>query len=74
MSPQLHYDMDDALARLEVDEDVKVVVVSGDSDPKTPERLYRLGANAYFGKPYSPAKVRQRVEQLLDANTTSQFP
>ena len=30
MSPQLHYDMDDALARLEVDEDVKVVVVSGE--------------------------------------------
>ena len=30
MSPQLHYDMDDALARLEVDEDVKVVVVGGE--------------------------------------------
>jgi CheY-like chemotaxis protein len=51
-----------------------IVVISGDSDPKTPERLYRLGANAYFGKPYSPAQVRQKVEQLLDANSTSQFP
>jgi len=51
-----------------------IVVISGDSDPNTPERLYRLGANAYFGKPYSPAKVRQKVEQLLDANSTSQFP
>ena len=30
MSPQLHYDMDDALARLEVDEDVRVVVVTGE--------------------------------------------
>src|SRR5436853_5472552 len=30
MSPQLHYDMDDALARLEVDENVRVVVVSGE--------------------------------------------
>jgi trans-feruloyl-CoA hydratase/vanillin synthase len=30
MSPQLHYDMDDALARLEVDEDAKVIVVSGE--------------------------------------------
>ena len=30
MSPQLHYDMDDALARLEVDDDVKVVVVTGE--------------------------------------------
>jgi feruloyl-CoA hydratase/lyase len=30
MSPGLHYDMDDALARLEVDDDVKVVVVTGE--------------------------------------------
>jgi trans-feruloyl-CoA hydratase/vanillin synthase len=29
MSPQLHYEMDDALAALEVDENVKVVVVTG---------------------------------------------
>jgi trans-feruloyl-CoA hydratase/vanillin synthase len=30
MSPQLHYDMDDALARLETDDDARVVVVSGE--------------------------------------------
>ena len=30
MSPQLHYDMDDALRRLETDDDVKVVVVTGE--------------------------------------------
>jgi trans-feruloyl-CoA hydratase/vanillin synthase len=29
MSPQLHYDMDDALASMEVDENVKVVIVTG---------------------------------------------
>src|SRR3972149_2226288 len=29
MSPALHYEMDDALARLEHDDEVKVVVVSG---------------------------------------------
>jgi trans-feruloyl-CoA hydratase/vanillin synthase len=29
MSPQLHYDMDDALANMEVDENVKCVVVTG---------------------------------------------
>jgi CheY-like chemotaxis protein len=51
-----------------------IVVISGDSDPHTPERLHRLGANAYFGKPYSPAQVRQKVEQLLDANAISQSP
>jgi CheY-like chemotaxis protein len=51
-----------------------IVVISGDCDPQTPERLNRLGANAYFGKPYSPAQVRQKVEQLLDANLPSQSP
>ena len=51
-----------------------IVVISGDSDPRTPERIYRLGANAYFGKPYSPAQVRQKVEQLLDANLPAQSP
>ena len=30
MSSELHYDMDEALARLEVDDDVKVVVVTGE--------------------------------------------
>src|SRR5260370_13081132 len=30
MSPALHYEMDDALARLEVDDDVEVVVVTGE--------------------------------------------
>jgi hypothetical protein len=30
MSPALHYEMDDALARLEVDDEVKVVVVTGE--------------------------------------------
>jgi CheY-like chemotaxis protein len=51
-----------------------IVVVSGDTDPRTPERIHRLGANAYFGKPYSPAQVRQKVEQLLDANSPSHSP
>ena len=31
MSPTLHYEMDDALARLEVDDDAKVVVVTGEA-------------------------------------------
>jgi trans-feruloyl-CoA hydratase/vanillin synthase len=30
MSPQLHYDMDDVLARLETDDNVRVVVISGE--------------------------------------------
>jgi CheY-like chemotaxis protein len=54
--------------------ELPIIVISGDSDPHTPERLFRLGANAYFGKPYSPAQVRQKVEQLLDANSPPQSP
>lgn len=45
-----------------------IVVVSGDTHPETPERLARLGANAYFQKPYSPAEICQTLETLLDAD------
>lgn len=51
-----------------------IVVISGDSDPRTPERIHRLGADAYFGKPYSPAQVRQKLEELLDAHSPSHSP
>ena len=43
-----------------------IVVISGDTDPRTPARLASLGADAYFSKPYSPAEVRQKLEQLID--------
>lgn len=46
-----------------------IVVVSGDTDPATPERLQRLGVDAYFPKPYSPLQVRKKVEELLNAAT-----
>jgi two-component system chemotaxis response regulator CheY len=45
-----------------------IIVLSGDSDPETPERVRRLGVDAFFGKPYSPAAVREKLEQLLHAN------
>jgi DNA-binding response OmpR family regulator len=47
---------------------VPILVISGDSDPKTPSRVTALGANAYFPKPFSPAEVRNRLEQLIDAS------
>jgi CheY-like chemotaxis protein len=46
-----------------------IIVISGDSDPKTPERVRRLGADAYFAKPYSPAAVRETLERLLHENS-----
>ena len=50
---------------LERHERLPIIVISGDTDPATPERIYQLGADAYFSKPYSPALVRQKLEQLL---------
>jgi CheY-like chemotaxis protein len=42
-----------------------IIVVSADTDPATPERIGRLGADAFFAKPFSPAQVRRKLEQLL---------
>jgi two-component system, chemotaxis family, chemotaxis protein CheY len=42
-----------------------IVVISGDSDPETPGASLVLGADAFFPKPFSPAVVRQKVEELI---------
>jgi DNA-binding response OmpR family regulator len=42
-----------------------ILVISGDTDPHTPERVRRLGADAFFTKPYSPGEVREKLEQLI---------
>ncbi|SPE37808.1 Response regulator receiver protein [Candidatus Sulfopaludibacter sp. SbA3] len=52
-------------------EDVKlcatpIIVVSADTDPATPCRIAQLGVSAFFPKPFSPAQVRRKLEQLLD--------
>ncbi len=46
-----------------------ILVVSGDTDPSTPERVARLGANAFFAKPYSPALLRRTLEHLINATS-----
>ena len=43
-----------------------ILVISGDSDPRISNRVANLGANAFFAKPYSPAEVRHKLEQLID--------
>jgi CheY-like chemotaxis protein len=43
-----------------------ILVVSGDVNPGTPERVKRLGVDAFFAKPYSPASVRRTLENLLN--------
>lgn len=42
-----------------------VLVISGDTHPETPERVQRLGADAFFAKPYSPAAICHSLEDLL---------
>jgi CheY-like chemotaxis protein len=49
--------------------EMPILVVSGDTDPSTPERVARLGANAFFAKPYSPALLRRKLEQLINATS-----
>jgi CheY-like chemotaxis protein len=44
-----------------------VVVLSADTNPDTPEQALRLGADAYFSKPFSPGAVRKKLEELIHA-------
>jgi DNA-binding response OmpR family regulator len=50
-----------------------ILVISGDSDPDTNKNVLKLGANAYFPKPFSPSEVRQKLEDLIDAAPTGPF-
>jgi DNA-binding response OmpR family regulator len=44
-----------------------ILVISGDYDPSTAARVAEIGANAFFAKPYSPAAVCEKLEELVDA-------
>jgi|SRR6185437_1813111 len=44
---------------------VPVLLISGDSDPQLPQQALAHGADAFFSKPYSPAAVRRKLEQLI---------
>jgi CheY-like chemotaxis protein len=45
--------------------EIPIIVVSADGAPETQIRAQQLGANAFFVKPYSPAAVRETLEELL---------
>ena len=42
-----------------------ILVVSATTDPGASERVRDLGADAFLAKPWSPMKLRRRLEQLL---------
>jgi CheY-like chemotaxis protein len=48
-----------------------IVVITGSTDPHVSDRLRQRGVNAVFAKPYSPALVREKLEQLLGNDTQS---
>ena len=48
---------------------VPIIVITGCTDPEAPEQARLRGANAVFLKPYSPARVREKLEQLLNDAT-----
>ncbi len=61
-----HMDGFELIETVRAGSDMPIMVLSGDNNPSTLERLVNLGASAYFPKPYSPAQVRQRLEELID--------
>ena len=42
-----------------------IVVTSGDTDPETPHNVLKIGADAFFPKPYSPVELRRTLERLI---------
>lgn len=71
MSPELHYEMDEALARLEVDDNVKVVVVTGEggnfSAGQDLKKFFReLEKNPGERKKAAAAANRWRWERLYN--------
>ena len=46
-----------------------IMVITGCTDIDAPEQARLRGANAVFMKPYSPARVREKLEQLLSDDT-----
>ena len=64
------FELIESIRRGDREPGMPIIVVSGDSDPGAPERARAAGADAYFSKPFSPARLRLKLEQLLNANRT----
>ena len=66
--PQMNgFELIEAVRRRPWRSSLPILVISGDSDPRIPTRIAKLGANAFFSKPYSPAEVTLKLEELLVA-------
>ncbi len=59
------FDLIDRVRANAVHAGLPIVVITGSTDPHISDRLRGSGVNAVFAKPYSPAVVREKLEQLL---------
>jgi CheY-like chemotaxis protein len=59
------FELIDRVRANELHAEMPIVVITGSTDPHVSDRLRRRGVNAVFAKPYSPAAVREKLEQLL---------
>jgi CheY-like chemotaxis protein len=48
-----------------------IVVISAATDPAAPGVALQRGANAFFGKPFSPSAVRNKLEELMHERSTA---
>jgi CheY-like chemotaxis protein len=44
-----------------------LLVISAAADPHAGERALEAGADAFFAKPFSPALLRNKLQELMDA-------
>jgi CheY-like chemotaxis protein len=61
------FDLIAAIRAQEKYRNLPIIVVSGDTDPDVRNRVRKLGADAFFSKPYSPAEIRHTLKGLLYA-------
>jgi DNA-binding NtrC family response regulator len=67
--PQMNgFELIEAVRRGPWHASLPILVISGDSDPRISTRVTKLGANAFFAKPFSPAAVRHTLERLIEAS------
>ncbi len=59
------FELIDRVRANQVHAGLPIVVITGSTDPHISDRLRLRGVNAVFAKPYSPALVREKLEQLL---------
>ena len=41
------------------------IVVSGNTDVNLPDKVLKLGADAFIAKPLNPMKIKEKIDQLV---------